>query len=569
MNNNLPPNPILTCDGPGYKRLASAALAWLQQNYETVNQSNVFPVPDGDTGTNMLLTMKAAYGEVAANASPDVSVIADKLAYGAIMGSRGNSGTILSQLFRGFAQSLSGKHTFDAGGLSAGLQMAVKMAYKAVQSPVEGTILTVAREVAEEVEAVARSTPDLRVIFERAVARARLSLARTPDLLPILKKAGVVDSGGQGFVFILEGMLRQLNGEALESVELTSPVGAKQARVSNQAGEAKAMSLADVLKSPDELGYGYDVQYILRGQGLDVEQIRKTIGGMGDSMVVAGDSSLVKVHIHVHDPGQPISYGASLGIIGDVVVENMQEQSEDYIAMRAASDPIEIIEVSPGDIALVAVAPGDGLRRVFQDLGVARVVSGGQTMNPSTEELLQAVQSLPTDKVIILPNNKNIILAAEQAAQLAQEGGKQRVVVVPSRSVPQGISALLSFVQDGEMDTVVQAMDNARANVVTGEVTTATRSVELDGVKVENGQVIGLVDGRLTTSANDTLAVVRTLLGQMSAQAREVITLYYGDTISEAEANGLVETLRADYPNQAFDVIYGGQPYYQYILSAE
>src|SRR5258708_104028 len=247
---------LVRCDGSRLKQLAEAGLAWLDQNHDIVNQLNVFPVPDGDTGTNMLLTMRAAYGEIAANPSPDVGVIADKLAYGAIMGSRGNSGTILSQLFRGFAQSLSGQHSFDGNGLSSGLQVAVKIAYKAVQSPVEGTILTVAREVAEEVEGVARSTPDLRVIFERAVARAKLSLARTPDLLPILKKAGVVDSGGAGLVYILEGMLRQLNGEALEA----SPVA-----------EAKSMALADVLKSSDELGYGYDVQYIVRGQGLDVD----------------------------------------------------------------------------------------------------------------------------------------------------------------------------------------------------------------------------------------------------------------------------------------------------------
>src|SRR5579859_943706 len=412
MSVHLPPAPVLTCDGAAYKRLASAAVAWLEQHYEAVNQLNVFPVPDGDTGTNMLLTMRAAYGEIADNPSPDVGVIADRLAYGAIMGSRGNSGTILSQLFRGFAQSLSGQHSFDSTGLSNGLQVAVKMAYKAVQNPVEGTILTVAREVAEEIEEVAHTTPDLRVIFERAVGRAQLSVARTPDLLPILKKAGVVDSGGQGLVYILEGMLRQLNGEALEA----SPVA-----------EAKSMALADVRKSSDEAGYGYDVQYILRGQGLNLEAIRKAIAAMGDSMVVVGDESLVKVHIHVHDPGVPISYGASLGIIGDVVVENMQEQSEEYIAMRAGQGsegrawetPSVEVEVRPGDIALVAVAPGDGLRHVFQDLGVASVVSGGQTMNPSTEELLQAVQSIPTDKVIVLPNNKNIILAAEQAARLA------------------------------------------------------------------------------------------------------------------------------------------------------
>jgi DAK2 domain fusion protein YloV len=546
---------LLVCDGPGFKRLAAAGLAWLEQNYEAVNQLNVFPVPDGDTGTNMLLTMRAAYGEIADNDSPDVSVIADKLAYGAIMGSRGNSGTILSQLLRGFAQAVNGRHDFDAELLAAGARQAVKLAYNAVQAPVEGTILTVAREVAEEVESAVKQTVDLRAILDRAVTRANASVARTPDLLPILKKAGVVDSGGQGLAYILEGMLRHLNGERLT--------------VSNTTVAGK-MDLANVLKSEDSRGYGYDVQYLLHGKNLNLEAVRAAIGNMGDSMVVVGDSSLIKVHIHVHDPGIPISYGVGLGVISDVVVENMQDQSEDYIAMReetgaAGENPVQ---VNPGDIAVVAVAPGDGLRRVFRDLGVAYVVSGGQTMNPSTEELLRAAESLPTDKIIILPNNRNIILAAEQAAQIADDKDGRHVVVVPTRTVPQGITAMLSFTPDGDFEAVVSAMQAARDNVVTGEVTTATRSVELDGVKVQSGQVIGLIDGKLSAAGNDLPTVVRDILKQI-ADDREVITMYYGDHVTEADANQLVDSLRGDYPDQEFDVIWGGQPHYHYILSAE
>jgi DAK2 domain fusion protein YloV len=553
---------IRTCDGPALKRLVAASLGWLEQNYQMVDQLNVFPVPDGDTGTNMLLTLRSAYGEIAENDSPDVSVIADKLAYGAIMGSRGNSGTILSQLFRGFAQVVSGRHEFDAALLAAGAREAVKMAYKAVQTPVEGTILTVAREAAEEIGAAAKQTDDLKAILERAVDSARRAVAHTPDLLPILKKAGVVDSGGQGLALILEGMLRYLNGETLAAQSGYEP-----------------MPLKDILRAPDERGYGYDVQYILHGKNLDLEAVRAAIGSMGDSMVVVGDSSAIKVHVHVHDPGIPISYGVSLGVISDVVVENMQAQSEDYIAMRAGHPeaPAGSVaerheatpEVKPGDIGVVAVAPGEGLRRVLRDLGVSIVVSGGQTMNPSTEELLKAVQSLPTDKVIVLPNNKNIILAAEQAAQLASQPNARRVVVVPTRTVPQGISAMLSFNAAGDFESVTAAMTEATGHVVTGEVTTATRSVELDGVNVEAGQMIGLVDGKLAVSGHDLLTVVRDLLKQMHVDEREIVTLYYGDHVSEGEANTLVKDLRSAYPGLEFDVIQGDQPHYHYIVSAE
>jgi uncharacterized protein len=555
MSDHAPsPTQIRTCDGPGLKRLAAAGLAWLEQNYEAVNQLNVFPVPDGDTGTNMLLTMRAAYREIATNDSPDVGVIADKLAYGAIMGSRGNSGTILSQLFRGFAQGIAGEHEFDADLLAVGARQAVRMAYKAVQKPVEGTILTVAREAAEEAEAAIKETGDLREILERAVARAKDAVARTPDMLPILKKAGVVDSGAQGLALILEGMLRHVNGETL---------------VSSPIEPAASLSLQDVLRSPDELGYGYDVQYILRGKNLDLDAVRAAIGQMGDSMVVVGDSSMIKVHIHVHDPGIPLSYGASLGVLGDVIVENMQEQSEGYIALRTGEQtPAEPV-VNEGDIAVVAVAPGEGLRRVFRDLGAAVVITGGQTMNPSTEELLSAVQSLRTDKVIILPNNENVILTAGQAANLAQEPGKQRVTVIPTRTIPQGISAMLAFSAEGDFDAIVENMQEAQQTVVTGEVTTATRSVELDGVKVEAGQLIGLLDGKLVVTGREPSEVVRLLLDRMNARNHEVITVYYGDAVTGDDAHRLVDGLHDDFRDQEFDVIEGGQPFYHYILSAE
>lgn len=551
---------LLACDGAALKELVQAALAWLDYNHETVNQLNVFPVPDGDTGTNMLLTMRSAWKEIAANNSTDVSEIADRLAYGAIMGSRGNSGTILSQLLRGFAQAIHGKTSFDAPLMVAGFRQAVKMAYKAVQTPVEGTILTVAREVAEEVETAAAETSDLKILLEHTVEQAKRSVARTPDLMPLLKKAGVVDSGGQGLTFILEGMLRYLNGEitALEPVQ------------------AQAASwLEEALQPQDERGYGYDVQYLLRGQDLDLDNIRADIGAMGDSMVVVGDSSLVKVHIHVHDPGVPISYGIKLGVISDVVVENMQEQSVVYLNTRLAKgegvptpEPAAI-PLTPDDIGVVAVVPGEGLSRVFRDLGAGAIVSGGQTMNPSTEELIAAARTLPTSRVIILPNNKNVILSAQQAAQITNGDGPQEIVVIPTRTVPQGIAAMLSYTHDSELDNVVAAMQNASDNVQTGEITTATRSVEIDGVQVKTGQVIGLLNGKLTASGDSIPDVMRQILDQMMEKGIEVVTLYYGDTVTDNEANALVDALRERYAAQEFEVLYGGQPHYQYLVSAE
>ncbi|MCC7446465.1 MAG: DAK2 domain-containing protein [Anaerolineae bacterium] len=552
---------VTVCDGPGLKRLAAAGLAWLEQHYESVNQLNVFPVPDGDTGTNMLLTMRAAYREIANLETRDASVVADKLAYGAVMGSRGNSGTILSQLLRGFAQAAADKRTIGAVVMALGFREAVKMAYKAVQSPVEGTILTVAREAAEEVEIAIKETNDLTAILDRAVTRANAAVSRTPDMLPILKKAGVVDSGGKGLAIILEGMLRHARGEVLNAAMLD---------------RTEPMTLHEVLQASDSRGYGYDVQYILRGKNLDLDAVRAAIGSMGDSMVVVGDSSLIKVHIHVHDPGIPISYGANLGVISDVVVENMQEQSQDYIARRAGESEPETapderpVTVNEGDIAVVAVVPGDGLRRVFRDLGAAFIVSGGQTMNPSTEELFNAVQSLNTDKVIILPNNKNVILSAEQAAALIRaESPNCNVTVIPTRTVPQGIAAILALSPTGDLDSVVEAMQEARQNVITGEVTTATRSVELDGVNVEAGQVIGLIDSKLAVSGSDLAGLVHDLLDKMGIRDRELVTLYYGENVTQEQADALGETLRQAYPEQEFDVIRGGQPHYQYLVSAE
>jgi len=558
-----PPSGPTACDGQAFKRLAQAGHDWLDQHHALVNQLNVFPVPDGDTGTNMLMTMRNAIKEVEANPSDHIGQITAQIAHGAMMGSRGNSGTILSQLWQGFAHALRDHKSLTPELLVKGLREASDTAYRGVIKPVEGTILTVAREAAEAAQESSRDTQDMVEILRRVVVRAKDALARTPEMLPILQKAGVVDSGGSGLVYILEGMLLYLQGEEIE-VEETIP--------------AEVHDLATTLAPEDELGYGYDVQFILKGDSLDVNTVRAAIDQMGWSTLVVGSQEAIKVHVHVHDPGIPLSYAVSLGTLSDIVVENMQEQYQNYVRERGATETpttaqpahaqadFPSVELNPDDIGVVSVASGEGLARVFRQLGAAELVMGGQTNNPSTQEILDAIQRVPTKKIILLPNNKNIILAAEQAARLATG---QTVIVIPTRSMPQGISALLPYDPKDDLETVIRAMLQAKDNVVTGEITTATRSVELNGVQVASGQIIGLVDGALTIAGDDLSSVLRATLEHMCSHECELITLYYGNSIQEAEARQVTASLSAMYPDQEFEVVYGGQAHYHYILSAE
>lgn len=550
-------------DGRTLQLMAQAGRDWLDKHHSVVNQLNVFPVPDGDTGTNMLMTMRNAVKEAVEIDSDHIGQIAARIAHGAVMGSRGNSGTILSQLWQGFAHALKDQHTLNAELLVKGLREAADTAYRGVIKPVEGTILTVAREAAEEAERASLVTQDMTTIMERSVAQAKSALERTPDMLPILKKAGVVDSGGSGLVYILEGMLRYARGQAIELTQIAA---------------AESGDLAAVLAPEDELGYGYDVQFILQGEKLDVSMVRAAIDQMGWSTLVVGSEDAIKVHVHVHDPGRPLSYGASLGTLSDIVVENMQEQFHDYVRERSGQQdhaggfpPRAALEHEPpeldeDDIGVVAVASGDGLAHVFRQLGAAELVMGGQTNNPSTQEIIDAIQRVPTHRVIVLPNNKNIILAAEQAARLVPD---REIIVLPTRSMPQGISALLPYDPKGDLQEIAEAMLQAKDDVRTGEVTTATRSVELDGVSVTEGQLIGLVDGKLMIAGDSLDQIMRDILDQMCAMECELITLYYGNGIAEDEARRIFEALGEAHPDQEFELVYGGQPHYHYILSVE
>lgn len=545
----------LRCNGRQLRKLAQAALLWLEQNHQHVNALNVFPVPDGDTGTNMLLTMRSAYGRIQDSDESHVGKVAEKLSHGALMGARGNSGVILSQIWRGLAKGLAGKETFDAVTLARALQQAADTAYGGVMKPVEGTILTVVRDGANEAIDAAEKSQDLRFMLERVLERMQQSLERTPELLPVLKQAGVVDSGGQGLVYILAGMLKYVHGEMqnLDAATVAMPT----------AVPAQALAVPD----SGEIENPYDVQFILMGKNLNVTEVRQRIDAMGDSTVVVGDETTIKVHIHVQDPGEPLSYGISLGKITDVVVENMQMQMEEIVGHSAepTEEAAPAILVEPGQIGVVSVAAGGGLANIFRSLGAAYVVNGGQTNNPSTEEIFQAIQDVPTDKVIILPNNKNIILAAEAARDLSPK----QVVVIPTRTAPQGFSAMLSLDPDGDLQDTAVAMQSASDQVVTGEITRATRTVTLDDVEVNEGEYIGLVNGRLCASGIELPQVLTAVLAKMEMDEREIVSVYYGADVSAAEASDVEARIGDSYPDVEVELLKGGQAHYYYILGAE
>ncbi|GAB4157240.1 MAG: DAK2 domain-containing protein [Candidatus Promineifilaceae bacterium] len=565
MEKVMPAQKWYTCNGQQLRKLTLASLVWLEKHHQYVNSLNVFPVPDGDTGTNMLLTMRSAYKRIGDTQEMNVGKVAKDLSQGALMGARGNSGVILSQIWRGIAKSLDGKEIFTSQDLAQAFVEAAETAYKGVMKPVEGTILTVIREASLEAVDAARKNNDLRFVLERTLERAQLALERTPEQLPVLKQAGVVDSGGQGLVYILEGMLRYTMGDRVGMMEplpasTAEPIAADmpaQARVAPQEG----------VENP------YDVQFILLGKNLNVLEVRARIDAMGDSTVVVGDENTIKVHVHVKDPGVPLSYGISLGHITDVVVENMQMQMEEIIAAGSGNHqepPLSLrLEpeptVQPGQVGVVAVAPGAGLAKVLRSLGAAKIVDGGQTNNPSTEEIFQAIQDVPTDKVVVLPNNKNIILAAETARDLSSKN----VVVVPTVNVPQGVSALFAYRADGELAEVAAAMQSACAQVSSGEITTATRTVSLDGVDVQVGNYIGLANGRLCAAGNTMTEVLATTLEKMGVADCELLSVYYGQDISPAEAETFSEEIQALYPDLEIELVAGGQPHYYFILGAE
>jgi DAK2 domain fusion protein YloV len=540
-------------DGQALKRLVEKSLVWLRTNQQTVNALNVFPVPDGDTGTNMVLTMQAALDEIINSPETNVGKMAHAVAHGALMGARGNSGVILSQLLRGFARSLGNQSTLDGPSFVHALAEARDTAYKGVVRPVEGTILTVAKDLAAAAHDALGETDDTIELLECAVKEANESVLRTPELLEDHKRAGVVDAGGKGLFYILEGMLRYINGQPLDAAVTTvQPLA--------------AMKLQDTLGAI-EAGQDYEVVVDFRPHApLDLENFYGELEKMGTSIQVGEGDGLYRMHIHVPTERryQPIDYTLSLGTITKVAIENLMAQMEE-LEQKAGRSKLTLTPVTPGQIAVVAVAPGPGIARVFASLGVAGIVEGGQTMNPSTQEIIAAFENIPTDLVIILPNNKNIILAANAAASLTVK----KIAVVPSKSIPQGLAAMLRMIPDGDFETVAADMTEALREVISGEVTTAVRDALIDGVVVHEGEIIALLDGDLALSASSVEEACLGLLEKAKAARYELITLFYGVDLPKPEANRIADVIRAAYPDQEVEVQEGGQPHYQFIISVE
>jgi DAK2 domain fusion protein YloV len=562
------PRHISVFNGQDFKRAMQAGHSWLEAHRAAVNALNVFPVPDGDTGTNMTLTLRAATKAIAEATETSAANIAETLARGALMGARGNSGVILSQILRGFSHGLGAKETFIASDFAAALQESARMAYTAVIKPVEGTILTVIREAAEAAQASAAQGSDLTAVLEDTVYAARASVQRTPDLLPTLKQAGVVDAGGQGLTYILEGIWKYSRGESVEM----------------SAHERAAQEVAQKGAIQVEEEFGYEVVFLLAGDSLDVAGIRDTITAMGGvSTVVAGDAQMIKVHTHTLTPGKVLDYGVSLGSLQDINIENLQEQSLRYEAegkaergeSSSANGRVAVAqtptEQEPGglhelkDVGIVAVVAGDGWNEVYRSLGVSAIVPGGQTMNPSTEELLAGVENCPFEQIILLPNNGNVIMSARQVPQLS----KKKVYVIPTDSMPQGITALLAFNLDAEFDANCQAMEAAIKHVDTVEITRAVRTVQIDGINVREGDIIGLVNGRLVTAGADATQVAHESLTRMGAERHEIVTIYYGEDIDLRDAQALAQQIKQWFPSVEIEVVDGGQPYYAYIISGE
>ncbi|MBI2860542.1 MAG: DAK2 domain-containing protein [Chloroflexi bacterium] len=540
---------ISSISGQELRDMFATATGWLEKSAAEIDALNVFPVPDGDTGTNMLLTMRSTVEE--SYRAPDHSAagVANAMARGALMGARGNSGVILSQFWRGLAQGLNGKDAITARDLADAFQRSTEAAYKGLTNPVEGTILTVIKDAAAAARAkAAAEDADVVSVMEAAVEAAAQSVADTPRLLKVLRDSGVVDAGGQGLYTILDGALRHLRGEAAEMRFRKSQI------IVNP--EASAARLPQMVGA-DEVPYGYCTEFMIKGTGLSPERTKKRLRTRGESLIVVGDDTTIRVHIHSLDPGSILRYGTRLGTVHQISVRNMDEQHQDFLEMQKD-------KAAAGEISIVAVVAGDGMEEVFSSLG-AVIVPGGQTMNPSTRDLLQAVESVPSEKVIILPNNKNIVLTARQVPSLT---GKT-VEVVPAETVPQGVAALLAFDYEAKLQTNVRIMTCALSSVKSIEITRSVRSTRLGDIEIKKGQPIGLLDGDLVAAGNDNLAVVNDVLSRIDMEKAGIVTIYRGGEAGPEEAEALSASIRERFPQLQIEIVRGDQPHYDYIISIE
>ena len=538
-------------DGQLFKRALLGSLSWLAANHEEVNRLNVFPVPDGDTGTNMLLTLQSAVEDVKESNAAEVSKIAKLASHGSLMGARGNSGVILSQIFRGFARAVEGKASLTPLELAAAFEEAANAAYRAVNRPTEGTILTVARE-AGRAAATAAGNPDANVprVIAAAAAGARAAVLKTPSQLQILRDAGVVDAGGFGLQLILEGMLK--------TVEESEPALAALAEGKGPLSVASQVSLA-----LPEGGWGYCTEFLIEGNNLDPDLIRDQIESLGNSVLVVGEPELVKVHVHTDDPTSVINLAGGYGKLLKLNVGDMSTQHRRILETEGAAPSARAPR--PNGVGIVSVVAGRGLVEIFRGLGVDAIVEGGQTMNPSTQDMLTAIESVPYDEVVLLPNNGNVIPAAKQVVGLT----RKKVHVVETHSVPQGVSAVVAFRPERPAAENLRAMKAEAERVQTIEVTHAVRDTRSNGVRVKKGDVIGLINERLEFAGGDYSDVVKKALGKLGPDAYELVTVYRGEQASDDELKRLESEIRSNYPGLEVEVQQGGQQHYPFILSVE
>ncbi|GLO65952.1 MULTISPECIES: DAK2 domain-containing protein [Oceanobacillus] len=546
-------------DGTMLSQMVLSGAHHLSNNAKKIDALNVFPVPDGDTGTNMNLSITSGANEVKKQETNHASDIANAFAKGLLMGARGNSGVILSQIFRGFAKGMETKETLSVKDLAKAFDGGVATAYKAVMKPVEGTILTVAKDSGKKAMDIADQYTDIIEFMEEVLKEAKASLKRTPDLLPVLKEVGVVDSGGQGLVTIYEGFLASLKGEELpeddaSNVNMDEMVNAEHHKVTQD------------FMDTSEIIYGYCTEFMVKFEDDKLKQnpfneddFRNELSELGDSLLVVSDDEIVKVHVHSETPGTCMNLGQRYGSLINMKIENMREQHTAIVGDKKKEKPKEKIE-----FAIVTVAMGSGLKTLFESLGVAVVIEGGQTMNPSTQDINEAINQTNAKNVIVLPNNKNILMAAEQAAEIADVN----VRVVPTKTIPQGISAVLSFHPEVDIDENKAVMEEASLQVKTGQITYAVRDTKIDGLTIEKGSFMGLNEGKIVNTNKDQLESAKSLIEKLVTEEDELLTILYGEDVDEAEVEKLTAFIEDTYDLEV-EIHDGKQPIYSYIFSVE
>ncbi|MCY8090975.1 DAK2 domain-containing protein [Bacillus haynesii] len=555
---------IRNLDGKAFAEMVLYGAHHLSQNANVVDALNVFPVPDGDTGTNMNLSMTSGAKEVEQIDTANIGKVAQSLSRGLLMGARGNSGVILSQLFRGFGKSIEQKSEINAKEFAAAFQAGVDTAYKAVMKPVEGTILTVAKDAAKKAVLTAQTETDIIKVMEAVVNEAEASLERTPELLPVLKEVGVVDSGGKGLLYVYEGFLASLKGEKLSEKAAALPS-------LNDLVSAEHHKNAQSHMNTEDIEFGYCTEFMVKldsgKRNFNEDTFRQDLSGFGDSLLVVSDDNIAKVHIHAEYPGEVMTYAQKYGSLINMKIENMREQHTAILSQnkQETAAPAEKAPAEKQPYGIVTVAMGEGIAELFESIGATKVIEGGQTMNPSTEDIVQAIKDANADTVVILPNNSNIVMAANQAADVAG----QHVIVIPTKTVPQGMAALLAFNPALGADENEAAMLDAIGEVKSGQITYAVRDTNIDGIDIKKGDFMGILNGKIVETASDQLTAAKKLIAGMIDEDSEIVTVIKGEDAPEEEAEELAAFISETYEDVEVEVHDGKQPLYSYILAVE